>query len=233
VDPTDLPETLARAEGVLGELVLRRRPSRGGGDGEVYELIVNGVFLMDTVETSTEDLLGQTVLDRHPTPRDVLVGGLGLGFTVAALLADPRVERVDVVEIEPELVSWLRSGLVPAAVPVLADPRVHVEVANIRDVLADAEASAYDAILLDVDNGPDFLVHDQNAAVYSRAALADAVAALRPSGMLAVWSAAPSAALHDALADVAGQCDEITVDVEREGRPMTYYLYLTHAHHLN
>ncbi|MGH3680585.1 MAG: hypothetical protein ACRDT2_10100, partial [Natronosporangium sp.] len=75
------PETLARADGVLGEVVLRRRP------GPVYELIVNGVFLMDTTETSTEQLLAELVLAHRPAPRRVLVAGLGLGCTLAALLA--------------------------------------------------------------------------------------------------------------------------------------------------
>jgi hypothetical protein len=89
---------------------------------------------------------------------------MGLGVTLAALLTDVRVDRVDVVEIEPLLVRWLRSGLVPAVDAVLADPRVHVTVADISDVLRDVVINIYDGVLLDVDNGPDFLVRAANAA---------------------------------------------------------------------
>lgn len=220
------PETLARGSGVHGELALRRRVD---GDVPVYELIVNGVFLMDTAETSTERLLADAVLARHQALRDVLVGGLGLGFTVKALLADSRVESVEVVEIEPLLVEWLRAALVPSATAVLADPRMHVVVADIGSALAAAEPTAYDAILLDVDNGPDFLVHENNAAVYQEPVLATATAALRPDGMLAVWSAAPSEPLRAALAAIVGNCEELTVDLVRGGRQVTYHLYFATA----
>lgn len=215
------PEVLARADGVHGELALRRR----GGDVPVYELIVNGVFLMDTAETSTERLLAEELLDRHPAPRHVLVGGLGLGFTVAALLADRRVEQVTVVEIEPVLVDWLRAGLVPVAPEVVADPRVRLVVADIRDTLTGAAPGSYDAILLDVDNGPDFLVHDANAAVYQAPAVGIATAALRPGGVLAVWSAAPADSLRRVLAETVGPCAEVTADVVRDCRSLTYHLY--------
>jgi spermidine synthase len=220
----DRPQTIARGEGVHGELALRRR----GAEPAIYELIVNGVFLMDSAETSTERLLAEAVLVRHADPRRILVGGLGLGFTVTALLEDRRVERVDVVEIEPLLVEWLRSGLVPGADDMLRDPRVQVQVGDVLDVLAGAPAGPYDGILLDVDNGPGFLVHDANAAVYETAALRDARAALRDGGLLAVWSAAPAKQLERDLAANVGRCDVVTADLVREGRPMTYYLYLAH-----
>jgi spermidine synthase len=212
-------EVIARADGVLGELALRRR-------GEVYELIVNGVFLMDSAETSTEELLAQVTLDRHPQPQRVLVGGLGLGFTVATLLADARVDRIDVVEIEPQLVAWLRSGIVPSATPVVGDPRVHIDIGDIRDALATAAPESYDGILLDVDNGPDFLVHEHNAAVYGDDVLRQAQAALAEEGMLAVWSSTSSQRLDAAMSRIFGVVDETVVDLTREGRSMTYHLYV-------
>lgn len=216
-------EVIARGDGVHGELALRRRV---GSAEPSYELIVNGVFLMDTAQTSTERLLATILLDRHPAPRRVLVGGLGFGFTVAALLGDPRVEAVDVVEIEPVLVDWLRAGLVPAAEPVLADLRVHVTVGGVLDALAGALPQSFDGILLDVDNGPGFLVHDRNAALYALPALESAARALRAGGLVLVWSAAPSQPLQDALTRVYGGCDEVTMDVERDGRELTYHLYV-------
>lgn len=232
----DRPEVIARGDGVLGEIALRRRgvaaddigdggrASGRGRRGQVYELIVNGVFLMDTAETSTEELLAEAVLNRHAVPHRILVGGLGLGFTTAALLRDPRVERIDVVEIEPLLVDWLRAGLVPGTEAVFDDPRVDVRVTDVRDALADADP-VYDAILMDVDNGPDFLVSDRNASLYEPPALTDAAAALAAGGLLAVWSSHPSPRLRDALANVCGRCAETPVEIVRDGRPLTYYLY--------
>jgi spermidine synthase len=219
-------ETLARADGVTGELTLRRRVAADPRVDPVYELIVDGVFLMDTAETSTERLLADAVLDRLAVPRRILVGGMGLGVTLAALLTDVRVDRVDVVEIEPLLVRWLRSGLVPAVDAVLADPRVHVTVADISDVLRDVVINIYDGVLLDVDNGPDFLVRAANAAVYRNASMRDVARALVPGGVLAVWSAAPSSALASTMAEEVGPCEEVVRTVERDGRPMTYHIYL-------
>ncbi|WP_129670133.1 spermidine synthase [Phytoactinopolyspora endophytica] len=217
------PETVARGDGVAGELALRRRHTTSG---EVYELIVNGTFLMDTAETSTERLLADVLLDRHDSPRRVLVGGLGLGFTVDALLADPRVERIDVVELEPLLVDWLRAGMVPSADVTMSDARVRLEIGDIHDVLTAAPPHAYDGFLLDVDNGPGFLVRDANAQVYRRPSLRAAASALTPGGVLAVWSAAPSDQLAIALADTVGEVTELTRTVPREGREVDYHIYL-------
>ncbi|AYY14350.1 hypothetical protein EF847_18275 [Actinobacteria bacterium YIM 96077] len=217
------PETLARGDGVGGEIVLRRRNT---GPGEIHELIVNGAFLMDTAETSTERLLAEAVLDQHPAPRRILIGGLGLGFTVRALLDDPRVEHVDVVELEPLLVEWLRAGLVPGADTTLADARVEIRIADVRDVLAEALPDSYDAILLDVDNGPGFLVHESNAHVYEPATLSTAARALAGEGMLAIWSAAPSDALASTLADTIGDVAELVRTVRRQERDVEYHVYL-------
>jgi spermidine synthase len=221
----DPPTTLARGDGELGELVLRRR----GGTPPVYELIVNGVFLMDTAETSTERLLAHAVLQSAPAPRHALVGGLGLGYTVKALLADQRIERIDVIEIEPLLVDWLRADLVPGAAAILSDQRVQVTIGDVAGAFADASSASYDVALLDVDNGPDFVVHERNAAVYQEGVLSAAGRALRPGGILAVWSAAPSASLSERLAATVGPVEEITADVTRDGRAMSYYLYLATA----
>ena len=221
----DPPTTLARGDGQLGELVLRRR----GGTPPVYELIVNGVFLMDTAETSTERLLADAVLQRAPAPRHALVGGLGLGYTVKALLADQRIKRIDVIEIEPLLVDWLQADLVPGIAAILSDQRVRVTVGDVAGVFADVAPASYDVALLDVDNGPDFLVHERNATVYQQHVLSAAVRALRPGGILAVWSAAPSESLSNRLAATVGPVEEVNANVTRDGRALSYYLYLATA----
>jgi spermidine synthase len=219
-------QTLARAEGVTGELSLRRRMPADPGDEAVYELIVNGIFVMDTAETSSERMLAEAILGRLAAPRRILLGGLGLGVTLAQLLADARVGRVDVVEIEPLLVRWLQSGLVPKMDGVLADRRVHVTLADIRDALRVVGPNTYDGVVLDVDNGPDFLMRAANAVVYQTASMRDAARALAPGGVLAVWSAAHSAALATTMAEEVGPGDEVVRTVERDGRTMTYHLHV-------
>ncbi|WP_344180279.1 hypothetical protein [Kribbella lupini] len=196
-----------------GELVLRRRADDGA-----LELRVNGVFVMDDRETSSEELLAEVALVGSPSR--VLVGGLGLGYTVRALLASASVREIVVAEIEPALVEWMRDGLVPS---VLDDPRVVVAVGDVRDVVAGP--ASYDAILLDVDNGPDFLVYDGNAAIYTDGFLGVCRSRLRPGGVLTVWSSSASAALEGAIGNVFGGCVVSPVPVSLQGRDETYYVY--------
>lgn len=212
--------SVARSASGLGELVLRRRAD------DHLELRANGVFVMDTLEHSSERALAtQALAGCGPGPLQVLVGGLGLGFTLAAVLADPRVGRCTVVEIEPALVDWMRDGTVPHGPDLVADPRVRLVVDDVASVLR-RSAAAYDVVLLDVDNGPDHLVHDGNAALYDRAGLATARDALTPGGLLAVWSAAPAPALEAALAEVVGDVAAEELPVPGHGRVGTYHLYL-------
>lgn len=207
---------IARGSSERGELVLRRR------DDGALELRVNGVFVMDDVETSSEELLASAALASVRRPDRVLVGGLGLGYTVRALLADPRLGQVMVAEIEPELVSWMRSGLVPS---VLDDPRVGVVVGDVRDVVARAEDASLDAILLDVDNGPDFLVYNENSAIYASPFVTTCWSKLRAGGVLTVWSSSESGTLEDVVASVFGACEVKPVPVQLQGRAETYYVY--------
>lgn len=214
--------TVAREVTPHGEVALRRR-------GEVLELVVDGAFAMDTVDTSTERLLASVALAEVAEPRRVLDGGLGLGFTARAVLADPRVEHLDVVELAEPLVRWARESLVPELAG-LEGPRCSLHVADVLDVVhgrAGPEAP-WDLVLLDVDNGPDFLVHAHNAALYDGPALAAARAAVRPGGALVVWSSHRAPALLAGLEAVAGDGDEVAelvVVVGREGRSLDYALY--------
>jgi spermidine synthase len=221
--------TLARAAAAGGgELVLRRRAGDGGRD--VYELIIDGVFAMDTVQVSSELRLASETLRRlQGTGWRVLVGGLGLGYTLRELLSDQRVGSVQVVELEPELVGWVRAGLVAPAAGLLDDPRVEVVVGDIGDVVARQPAQSVDAVLIDVDNGPDFLVHQSNSALYGEPALEGAVRILRPAGRLAIWSASASPDLEARLRGIAGPVEVVTLPVHREGRALDYVLYLTPA----
>ncbi|MEV4194596.1 spermidine synthase [Streptomyces toxytricini] len=192
----DIPETLDRREGPYGEVVLRRR-------GTTYEIIANGCFLMDTSDGRSERLLvdaAYLALDPPPGARpDLLIGGLGVGFSLAHAAAQPHWGRIAVVEREAAVVDWHRSGpLAEVSAAALADPRTEV----LRtDLVAHLSGSAdrYDALCLDIDNGPDWTVDEDNRGLYSPAGLAACRDRLRPGGVLAVWSAQPSAAFEAAL----------------------------------
>ena len=172
---------LAEADTPRGSLSLRRR-------GEVIELRVNGVFVMDTAETGSEEALARLALEAGAAPSRVLIGGLGLGRTLAATLADEQVEQVTVVELEPDLVAWLRADVVPGGARLLDDPRVEVQVGDVRDAVRDLPAGSVDVVLLDVDNGPDHLVHADNRVLYQRGFVHRLAATLTDDGVLAVWS---------------------------------------------
>ena len=217
-------EELGRATGGHGELVLRRRTTADGGH---LELVVDGVFAMDDVDTSTERLLATEALRRVPGDRlSVLVGGLGLGWTAATALADRRVAAVDVVELQPALVGWAARGLLPSLAG-LSDRRLRLRVDDVAAALG-AATGRWDAVLLDVDNGPGFLVHAPNAALYRPPGLATALAALRPGGVLAIWSSDPAPELVATLGELPGAVDveQMLLPVQRDGRRYEYAVVL-------
>lgn len=211
---------VARATTDRGEVVILRR-------GPVLELRVNGVFVMDTAETGSEIELARAALRRVDRVEDVLVGGLGLGFTAKEVLADTRVQRLVVVEIEEALIGWLRDGTVPHGPAYLADGRLTVTNADIRVAVAEAPPETFDLALLDVDNGPDHLVYDENRAVYEDAFLTEVRRVLRPGGALAVWSAAESDDLREAMARSFGNCEAVPHPVRLQTRDERYWLYLS------
>jgi spermidine synthase len=227
---------VARRSSARGEVVLSR------SDGGAIELRVNGVLVMSSAETSTEDLLATRVLERldPPTPPlrgclrrplSIVVGGLGLGVTVAGFLRSGLVADVLVAEIEPGLVAWHLDGTVPpprgdAAGSVLADPRVRVEVGDILDVVSTLDANSVDAVVLDVDNGPGFLVYEANGAVYEQPFLKRCADALTPTGVAAVWSADTSQSLLTAMRGVFDRVEDCSVPVVLGSRQTTYHLFI-------
>ena len=215
---------IARAESERGELVLRERREPGGP--AALELRANGVFVMDTHETSTEQALADAALELVEEPRDVLVGGLGLGYTMHRVLADHRVGRCSVVEIEQALVDWMRDGTIPHGPQLLADERTNLVVADIAVAVVEAPDASYDLVLLDVDNGPGYLVHDHNAALYERPFLTEAQRLLRPGGAVVVWSADASPELEAVLADVFGTAETRPYDVRLQERDEQYWLHV-------
>ena len=215
---------IARAESERGELVLRERRTEAAATA--LELRANGIFVMDTVETSTERALAGAALAMVAEPRAVVVGGLGLGFTLREVLADRRVERCAVVEIEPALVDWMRNGTVPHGPGLLADERVVVVTTDVAAALAEAGPASYDLVLLDVDNGPAHLVHESNALLYTSAFLGSAATVLRPGGALVVWSADEAPDLEAAMRAAVGHAEARPLEVSLQGRDEQYWLYV-------
>lgn len=205
--------TLGRADTEHGEVVLRRR-------GDVLELVINGVFAMDSVEVTSEYALADAAGD---PPGRVLVGGLGLGFTAARLL-DRGAAAIRVVELAQPLVEWARAGVTDQLRRLSAEPRVELVVGDIAEELRTV-SPGWDAILLDVDNGPSFLIHDHNQQVYSEQLLAQALSLLNSGGALVIWCETASPDLEVTLRRIAAEVAAITVPVSREGREFEYALY--------
>ncbi|MFF2224913.1 spermidine synthase [Streptomyces globisporus] len=195
VRSTGTPVVLDRREGPFGEVVLRER-------GEHFEIIANGCFLMDTSDGRSERLLIDVALASLPVGRtapSVLIGGLGVGFSLVRAAEEERWGRIVVVEREQAIVDWHREGpLDRISGAALADPRagiLHTDlVAHLRTT-----TERYDALCLDIDNGPDWTVTESNESLYSPAGLAYCHDRLNPGGVLAVWSAQPSPAFEAAL----------------------------------
>ncbi|MCX7008035.1 MAG: hypothetical protein NTY53_12440 [Kiritimatiellaeota bacterium] len=175
--------------GQEGELRLYRR-------GEEFSIRADGLELMNSRMHGSEDALADLVCARLTDRRAarLLIGGLGLGYTLATALRhlDKRAARVDVAELVPAVVEWNRGVLADLAGRPLADKRVTVHIMDVARLMR-KEQQAFDAILLDVDNGPEGLTRQSNSWLYGHAGLHTAYAALRPRGILAIWSAGPNA----------------------------------------
>ncbi|MDX3456722.1 spermidine synthase [Streptomyces sp. ME02-8801-2C] len=196
-DPHETPEVLDRHEGPYGEVVLRRH-------GELLQIIANGCFLMDTSDGRSERLLIDAARDalggdRTTSAPHVLIGGLGVGFSLAHAAADPYWGHITVVEREPAIIGWHRNGpLAPLSRDALADPRTEVVAADLVRYVNET-SDTFDALCLDIDNGPGWTVTEGNESLYSQAGLASCARVLRPDGVLAVWSAQPSLEFEQTL----------------------------------
>jgi len=211
-------EVYERRTGENGELVLR-------GDGRHFEIISNGVFLMDTRAGESERLLVRAALERVARPSRVLVGGLGVGFSLAEALRSPRTEAVTVIEREPAIIGWHATYLRPYSGGALDDPRVRVERADLLGWLRTTTLT-YDVLCLDIDNGPDWTVTEGNAALYGPAGLDLLAGRLRPGGVLSVWSAGAAPVFEALLRERFTGVSAHAVPVAR-GEPDVVYLAST------
>jgi spermidine synthase len=217
--------TVQRVDTARGELALRR-------DGEHYEIVSNGVFLMDTRNGASERLLVRAALDACRRPRlRVLIGGLGVGFSLDEALAHPTVTEVVVVEVEEAIIRWHATHFGARASRALEDPRTRVVNADLTAWLVEG-ADQFDAICLDVDNGPEWLVAAGNAVLYSDQGLSLLRHRLVPGGVLAVWSAMAAPAFAAALRQHFSSVQVHLVEVPR-GDPDHVYVAAGAALRLN
>lgn len=209
-------EELAFAETPMGELTLRRRVEPVLGV-EVHEVRLGEEYLMSSLFTEGEEelaRLGLAALDASGAV-DVVVGGLGLGFTARAALADVRVASLVVVDALPDVIDWHVRGLLPGSEQLTADPRVRLVEGDFFAMSAgegydpDDAGRRFDAVLLDVDHTPDHRLHPSHGGFYTVDGLAPMARFLRPGGVFALWSdevpdAAFTAVMEQVLDDVRG-----------------------------
>jgi spermidine synthase len=197
--------------------------------GDVFSIKIRGRGdLMNSRAHGSEKALADLACERlrDKAKARLLIGGLGMGFTLAAALKGLGAEaEVVVAELVPEVVTWNRSLIGAPAGHPLADPRSKIYVGDVSDVIR-REAGGFDAILLDVDNGPEGLVRGANDWLYSAAGLRAARAALRPHGVLAVWSAGPDRAFCQRLQQAGFEVGEHVVRPHRAGKGSRHYIWI-------
>lgn len=176
--------TVSRGEGRAGELVLRERAGH-------YEIISNGVFLMDTRDGSSERLLMRWALDsmRSTTERRILIAGLGVGWTLGEALRSQDVANILVIEWEPDVVSWNEAITGALTGGHLDDPRVRCAIDDFVAWLQRPKTETFDVICVDVDNGPRWTVSPANRWLYEDHGIAAMRERLMDGGVLTVWSA--------------------------------------------
>jgi spermidine synthase len=204
-----------------GELRLMRR-------GEEFSIRSGPTTLMSSRMSGSEKALAELACDRvgKRAKCHVLIGGFGMGFTLRAALARLGADaRVTVAELVPAVVVWARGPMAHLSAECVADPRVSIREEDVRNTIA-AGAERFDAILLDVDNGPDGLTQATNDRLYNLNGLHAARGSLRPSGVLAVWSAAPSPQFTRRLQRAGFEVEEIRTRANSNGRGARHVIWM-------
>ena len=199
-----------------------------GGD---FMIVLDRNELMSSRMSGSEEALATMTCDRlqgRKAPH-LLIGGYGMGFTLRAALAMlGRDARLTVAELVPEIIAWARGPMVDLAAGCLDDPRVDVKIVDVGAVIGTAP-TRYDAILLDVDNGPDGLTRAGNDGLYTMRGLARAKAALKPGGILAVWSAGADPVFARKLADIGFAVEEVKVRARQNGKGPQHIIWFATA----
>jgi len=214
-------EELDYQKGALGELILRRRRYPALGERDVFEVILNDEFLMSSLYTAGEVALAE--LGLQPLAGrdiDVIVGGLGLGYTAATALGTIAVRSLCVIEALPNVIDWHRRGLVPLGRRIAGDPRCTLYHGDFFALASNGFGSIrgsapVDAILLDIDHSPSHVLHPDNERFYHVEGLTRLRAGLREAGVFALWSNdPPERAFTDVLEKVFQSYSVEIVDVD-------------------
>lgn len=233
-------EELDYRETPIGAISLRRRRLLAL-DVDVFEIILGEEHLMSNLFTASEIALSKLGLDKlaesgATEPWDVVVGGLGMGYTAAAALEDSRVGSLIVVEFLQAVADWHQEGLLPLDPPLADDPRCRVEVGDFFAKAAsqdgfdpDAPGRKFHAILIDIDHTPDWLLDARSGSFYSEAGLKKLAAHLRPGGIMGLWSDAVTD--PDFLARLETVFDKawaepVTFHNPLQNKPFTQTVYL-------
>jgi spermidine synthase len=220
VNPWVLIDTVPLPDG-RGDIRLIQR-------ADEFSIMLGTTALMNSRLSGSEEAMAELswarISDRHHA--HMLIGGLGMGFTLRAALAQlPATAKITVAELIPAVLNWAKGPMASLFNGCLEDPRVNVKLGDVRDIMRSANAS-YDAILLDVDNGPDGLTVETNDALYSAQGLKIAKAALRPGGVLAIWASAPDRAFTQRLQRAGFSVEEERVKANRKSRGSRHVIWL-------
>jgi spermidine synthase len=199
--------------------------------GDDFIIAIDRNELMSSRMSGSEEALATMTCDRLRSPKaaSLLIGGYGMGFTLRAALATLGADaKIAVAELVPGIIEWARGPMAELAAGCLDDPRVELVLGDVAKAIG-AATRRYDAILLDVDNGPDGLTREANEGLYSAAGLATAKAALRPGGILAIWSAAPDARFTRRLTAAGFQVEEVGVRARSNGKGPRHVIWFARS----
>ncbi|GAA3710775.1 hypothetical protein GCM10022268_19810 [Sphingomonas cynarae] len=195
--------------------------------GDDFMIVLDRNELMSSRMSGSEIALGTMTCARltgHPAPR-LLIGGYGMGFTLRAVLGSLGADaRIVVAELVPGILDWARGPMAALTGNCLDDPRVEIVIGDVGGAIAGG-VGRYDAILLDVDNGPDGLTREANDGLYTARGLAAARMALRAGGVLAVWSAGADTAFTRRLGQAGFAVDEVRVRARDNGKGPTHVIW--------
>ena len=193
-------EILAYEETELGPLCLRRRELLSDPGTFVTEVTLNHEFLMSSYNTDSERAISRRSVEIHGgSSLSTLVGGLGLGYTARELVNDPNVATVEVVEFLPQVIQWLRDGLVPLSQALNGASDLKLTPGDVYKRLREEPSQQVDVIVIDVDHSPDDQLGDADHGFYTTEGLSRAKNHLKLGGVMAVWSYAESSAFADAM----------------------------------
>jgi spermidine synthase len=221
---------LSRVTTPQGELQLQKWIAADGVNQSIYEIIFNGVFLMASYNERSSRAAAMLAIEPLIKERKdirVLIGGLGIGYTLREALDFNNVSEIDVVEISEHIIHWAKSFFTELNGNALSDSRVRLLNMDVKDHIM-TTGSKYDTIILDVDNGPTMLALEDNRGLYEKQFLSRIKDILTEGGILTVWAEKECQPFHTRLEEIFGYAEVISVqEKDRRDNPTDYYIYRT------